>query len=141
MANPLETAQHEPETLLEICTALQVLGGVIFLLCSFSVSQTQNVGFNTILTALLYLAYPVASYWVVTRLRTPMAIGALMGGGLVICFLSFETAVYWGQLSLCEEVETTIRHYTCTQRAAYRITCFFSIIMFFLQVNNTFYNC
>lgn len=124
----------EPAALLEGMIALQVLGGLSFLICSFVVAHTENAGFNIVLTGLLNLIFALASYYALGKLKTPIIIGAVIGGGIMICFLTFMTAVYWGQLSLCEEVTASIRHYSCDQKIAYRMTCLFSVIMFLLQV-------
>lgn len=124
----------EPAALLEGMITLQVIGGLSFLLCSFVVAHTENAGFNIVLTGLLNLMFALASYYALGKLKTPIIVGAVIGGGIMICFLTFMTAVYWGQLSLCEAVTESIRHYSCDQKIAYRMTCFFSVIMFILQV-------
>lgn len=135
-SNPADLVK-EPDALLEILTAVQFVAGVAFLFCSFAVAHTWNSGFNCLLSALLFLTFPVASYYVITYRRNPMNLGAIMGGGLILCFLSFETAIYWGQLSLCEEVAFEIGHYSCSQKVAYRFVCFFGIVMFLLQLSFT----
>jgi hypothetical protein len=125
----------EPAAILEAFLALQILAGFGFLICSFVVAHTENSGFNVVLTGLLNLIYSLASYYALGKLKTPIIIGAAIGGGMMISFLSFMTAIYWGQLSLCQELDESVRHYSCDQKVAYRATCFFAVIMFLLQVS------
>ena len=124
----------DPSAILEGLIALQVLGGLLFLIFSFFVAHTENVGFNVVLTGILNLVFAVASYYSLGKLRTPIIIGVVMGSGIMISFLSFMTSVYWGQLSMCETTTITIRHYSCTNKFGYRMICFFSAVMFLLQV-------
>ena len=130
----------EPSSLLEGLIAVQVLVGSAFLICSFVVAHTENAGFNIVLTGLLNMIFALASFYSLGKLKTPIIIGAIIGAGIVISFSSFTTGVYWGQLSLCEEVTETIRHYSCDQKIAYRTTCFFSVIMFLVQVRTQLEN-
>ena len=125
-----------PAAFLEGLIALQVLGGISFMICSFVVAHTENIGFNVVLSGLLNLVFALASYYSLGKLKTPIIIGGVIGGGIMMSFSSFMTGVYWAQLSLCEAVTASIRHYSCDQKVAYRVTSFFSIIMFLLQVKD-----
>ena len=124
----------DPAAILEGLIALQVLCGLLFLIFSFFVAHTENVGFNVVLTGILNLVFAVASYYSLGKLRTPIIIGVVMGSGIMISFLSFMTSVYWGQLSMCETTTIAIRHYSCTNKFGYRMICLFSTAMFVLQV-------
>lgn len=46
--------------------------------------------------------------------------------------LSFMTAVFWGQLSRCEEL-VGVTQYSCTNKVAYGAVCAFAVILFLLQ--------
>lgn len=48
--------------------------------------------------------------------------------------LNFMTAIYWGQLSKCESVATTVAQYSCTNPDAYGAVCAFSVMMFLVQL-------
>lgn len=125
---------EEPSLLLDILLAMQMIFGSAFLICSIVVSHTENAGFNIILTGLINLAFTVAAYYSLGKLKTPMLIGSVIGAGIMISFQSIMTSIYWGQLSSCEEIKNTIRHYTCNQINAYVATSFFAVVMLFLQV-------
>jgi hypothetical protein len=131
-----EMGNKNPAAVLEGLIALQVLGGIAFIICSFVVAHTENVGFNVVLSGILNLVFAVASYYSLGKLKTPIIIGAVIGAGIMISFLTFMTSVFWGQLSLCEVVLVSVRHYSCENKFAYRMTCFFSSVMFLFQVSN-----
>lgn len=52
----------------------------------------------------------------------------------MMTLLNFMTAIYWGQLSLCESVSTSVSQYSCNNRVAYGAVCFFSVVLFLLQL-------
>jgi hypothetical protein len=60
-------------------------------------------------------------------------IGFLIGSGAMMTLLNFMTAIYWGQLSWCETIPTSVSHYSCSSRFAYSAVSFFSVVIFFLQ--------
>jgi hypothetical protein len=125
---------RDPAAVLEGLIALQVLCGIVFLICSFVVASTENVGFNVVLTGILNLVYAVAAYYSLSKLKTPMIVGGVMGAGVMISFLTFMTSIFWGQLSFCETVTESISHYSCEHKMAYSVTCFFATVMFLFQV-------
>ncbi len=57
----------------------------------------------------------------------------MCGCSAVIAFLSLLTAVYWGQLSKCETVSSSVAQYSCSQRIAYAFVCVFASILFVMQ--------
>lgn len=130
----LDLSEQDPSVLLEILLAVQIICGVAFLICSIVVSHTENAGFNVILMGLINLIFAVAAYYAVGNLKTPILVGSIIGAGIMISLQSLMTAIYWGQLSSCEETEINIRHYTCNQINAYVATSFFAVVMFLLQV-------
>lgn len=126
----------DPAAVLEGLIALQVLFGIVFLICSFVVASTENVGFNVVLTGILNLVFAVASYYSLAKLKTPIIVGGVIGAGVMISFLTFMTSIFWGQLSFCETVTESIKHYSCEHKMAYSVTCFFATAMFIFQVTN-----
>lgn len=65
----------EPISLLNLTIALQLITGTIFLLLAFSVSSTSNIGFNVVLTAVLFLIYPGIAYAMIHIWKTPLTLG------------------------------------------------------------------
>eukprot|EP01038_Epipyxis_sp_PR26KG_P007606 gene7606-10356_t len=105
-----------------------------FVICSFIVGNTSNVGFNCVLTGFLNVAFIIGSYYVTHQSKSPIAVGFLIGVSAMMTILSFMTAVYWGQLSRCEKVSYSVAHYSCTNRGAYAAVCTFSVFLFLIQV-------
>jgi len=102
-------------------------------ICCFVVAGTANAGFNAVLTALLNIAFIAGSYYVVTNSKTPIAIGFLIGSSAMMTTLNLMTSIYWGQLSKCEAVTTTVAQYSCSNPTAYGAVCTFSVMMFIVQ--------
>jgi hypothetical protein len=121
--------QWEPFTVLNALIYSQSLFGVILMIAAFSVSGTANVGFNIVLTSLLDIAYPVAAYYAINIEKSVMATGATVGAGVMMIFITLMTAIYWGNLSVCEKTSDTISGYSCSQRIGYRSICIFSILL------------
>jgi hypothetical protein len=133
-------AGMDPKAILEANIGLQFVFSSVFLICAFVVSQTWNAGFNVVLTGLIYIAYPSAAFYVLKNMCEPALIGALIGSGIMLSFISLMTAVYWGQLSDCESVSETISHYSCSQTAAYGAVSFFAVVMLLLQVGSNVFS-
>ena len=89
---------QDPAAVLEGLIALEVLGGISFMICTFIVAHTENIGFNIVLSGLLNLVFALASYYSLGKLKTPIIIGGVIGSGIMISFLSFMNGVYWGHL-------------------------------------------
>ncbi len=51
-----------------------------------------------------------------------------------MAMLNLMTAIYWGQLSLCESVSSSISHYSCSGRVAYAAVSCFSVFLFLIQL-------
>ena len=103
-------------------------------ICCFVVAGTANAGFNAVLTALLNIAFIAGSYYVVNNSKTPIAIGFLIGASVMIMLLNFMTSVYWGQLSKCQVVTSSVAQYSCSNPDAYGAVCAFSVMMFLANV-------
>ena len=118
---------------------LQLLAAIIFFASSISVADTENSGFNIVVTACLLLLYPLISYYIIGNYRKPLYIGGIIGSGIILTVLIFETSIYWGQLSLCEPVDIEINHYSCDNRIGYRFVSLFGIVVTILQFCFTAY--
>ncbi|GAB5029846.1 Hypothetical protein NocV09_00104580 [Nannochloropsis oceanica] len=105
----------------KLITAGLLLQGVFVLcytICSFVVASTANMGFNAVLTALLYIFYVAGTYHVLQRSKMPLAIGFVLGVSVMITFLSLMTAIFWGQLSNCSPGYYDVKRYSCTVAGA-----------------------
>lgn len=127
----------EPGNILNLHIFAQIANGILFVLCAFSVSHTYNAGFNVVLTAVLYFAYAGVAYYVINKDKRPVYVGGVIGGGIMIVFLSLMTSIFWGQLSVCEKVDQDIEQYSCDNKVGYRAVCLFAVIMFIIQFSFT----
>ncbi|KAM3569163.1 hypothetical protein VYU27_008728 [Nannochloropsis oceanica] len=121
----------------KLITAGLLLQGVFVLcytICSFVVASTANMGFNAVLTALLYIFYVAGTYHVLQRSKMPLAIGFVLGVSVMITFLSLMTAIFWGQLSNCSPGYYDVKRYSCTNPSAYGATCAFATLLFLIQL-------
>ncbi|EWM28982.1 hypothetical protein Naga_100737g2 [Nannochloropsis gaditana] len=121
----------------KLITAGLVTQGVFVLcytICSFVVASTANMGFNAVLTALLYIFYVAGTYHVLQRSKMPLAVGFVLGVSVMITFLSLMTAIFWGQLANCSPGYYDIKRYSCTNRSAYSATCAFATLLFLVQL-------
>jgi len=117
---------------------LSIAGEAFFALpltiCCFVVAGTANAGFNAVLTALLNIAFIAGSYYVIKNSKTPIAVGFLIGSAFMITLLNFMTAVYWGQLSKCQVVTSSVAQYSCSNPDAYGAVCAFAVLMFLVNI-------
>jgi hypothetical protein len=94
----------------------------------------DGAGFNAVLTALLNIAFIAGSYYVIKNSKTPIAVGFLIGSAFMITLLNFMTAVYWGQLSKCQVVTSSVAQYSCSNPDAYGAVCAFAVLMFLVNL-------
>lgn len=104
-----------------------------FMICSFIVASTANVGFNVVLTTLLNISFVFESYYIIHNSKTPIAIGFLIGSSIMISFLSLITFIFWIQLSKCQSVYEPIPQYSCGNTSAYMAIAVFIFILFVIQ--------
>ncbi|CAM9945766.1 unnamed protein product [Pylaiella littoralis] len=98
---------------------------VCFFVFACVVSSNANAGFNVVFTAVIYAAYAGLLAVVFNKKRAvdqgldlsiaiePMAGGVLIGMTTMMCFLSLMTAVYWGEMSGCEDDTDDVDGYSC----------------------------
>ena len=53
---------------------LEAVATLCFVICSFVVAGTANVGFNCVLTGFLYIAFIAGSYYVIENSKSPIAV-------------------------------------------------------------------
>jgi hypothetical protein len=129
-----ESTLVNPKKAMNLNLVLQLCFSVCFCLTSIFLRHFSNVGFQLIITALANITFCTGAFYVINRQPDSMSVGACLGSGVVISILSLTTALYWGELSNCEEVEVSIRKYTCDNKAAMRAMCTFAVLLFLLQV-------
>lgn len=125
---------NDKPKLLSSILGVQSLFTICFFFSSLAVSSTANNGFNVVLDALLYAMYCLGGLYVLNRSQSGLAVGFLIGVACMTTINSLKTAIFWGQLTGCEEtVDGTVPHYSCSHIGGYRAICVFSIIMFVLS--------
>ena len=133
--------QGERETLVR-ASLLQGILAFPFTICAFVVADTANAGFNVVLTAFIYIGFVAGMYYSLQMQpsRSSRTVGFLMGCSGMITILSLMTAIFWGQLSNCELLREgdEVGQYSCSNTTAYGAVCFFSSVMFVVQVATTY---
>lgn len=134
LAQKNDSALVNPKKAMNLNLVMQLGASVCFCLTSVFLRHFSNVGFQLLITALANLTFSMGAFYVINRQPDSMSVGACLGSGVVISILSLITAVYWGELSKCQEVDVSIRKYTCDSRSAMRVMCAFAVVLFMLQV-------
>jgi len=127
---------------------MPVLNALLYLECALAtilfiiamvVAHTANAGFNIVLTSIVLIVFPFISLNVLNYYKQPIYVGGVIGAGLLLTIQCLETAVFWGQLSLCEVVHSAIEQYTCDNKIAYRAISLFTIVIFMVYVAFTIF--
>ena len=89
---------------LQLFVSVHGLLTVCYAIPAFMLSKEANFGFCTVLSIFLLVVYDLLSLLVAfsdsfSELRT----GLLLGCTLVLVWINLEMAVYWGQMSGCDE--------------------------------------
>lgn len=124
------TYWSSPKGLLNANLFAQIALCGIFLL--FSLFFTTKY---LIITA-IYLAYALASFYIVNKKQEPVYVGLIIGAGAVMAILSFSQAVLRGQIAGCTISQHNVQNWSCTpilQKAMSR-SCTFAVFMFMLQL-------
>ena len=129
-----------PKKTININLVAQLAVASCICLTSIFLRHFSVVGFQLLITGLGNVLFALGSFWIVNKKPDSLSVGAALGSGVVISFVSLITAVYWGELSRCEVVDVAIRKYTCESKGAMRSLCLFSVMLFFLQVLLTSYS-
>lgn len=129
--------QHEPaymRNVLICLAAIMVVFTLPFMICSFVVASTANAGFNVVLTGLLMIIWECGSIWLMNKGPQAMSHGFLIGVSFVMFFLTFMTAIYWGQLAACDtSYNGDLSQYTCTNISAMQGVCAFAVLMWIME--------
>ena len=129
-----DSAIINPKKNMNVNLVTQLIVATCFCLTSIFLRHFSVVGFQLLVTGLLNVLFAVGTFWVINKQPDSLSVGACLGSGVIISLLSLVTAVHWGELSHCEVLSVAVRKYTCDSKDAMRVLCFFSIILFLLQV-------
>lgn len=93
----------------------QVMFTFSFLVSSFVVSSNDYAGFLVVFTGLVFAAFIGFTYYSVRKAASRTMYGVVLGGLVVLTFISLQTAIFWGQYGNCEsEVDTWAPTYAPT---------------------------
>lgn len=98
------------------------------------VSGNANQGFNVVIEALAYVFFVIAAFQVINKRQTPLAVGTIIGVSFVLVFTALMSAVFWGELSKCEDIKGNVTGYSCEQVSAMRAVCAFAVFLFLLGI-------
>ncbi|KAG5182509.1 hypothetical protein JKP88DRAFT_150813, partial [Tribonema minus] len=131
--------KHEPEYVRNVLIGLAAIMGLLtvpFAICACVVAGTAAAGAGAVLTALALLAWEAGSIALMQRGPAALSQGFLVGASLVMTALTFETAVYWGQLAQCDTYsgDVALARYSCAHRGAMRGACAFAVLIWLVQL-------
>ena len=108
----------------------------IYLFLAFDVSHTANMGLVVITCSIVFLTHSVLGFLASSLqfFKTPLWVGITLGDGIICVFLSIQSSIFWGNLSVCQSNVSTIIGYSCSQKVAYRLICIISMVLAFLQL-------
>jgi len=129
----VEANKLNPKRMMNINLAAQFLLGSAFFITSIFLARTANMGFGVVVTALTYIGFSCGGIWVINSKQDAVSVGLIIGFGAALTLMSLVTAVFWGELSRCEEIALEISKYTCDHKAAMITACIFATFMFLLQ--------
>jgi hypothetical protein len=124
----------DPITLLDTECGMQLGLSILFLFSALEVSNTANMGFNLLLSSLIFLAFPVIIHLTIHYYKYQLTVGIALGVSVYMCVLNLITSIFWINLSVCERTAYEIAHYSCTNHVGYRWIGLLSIPMLALQV-------
>ena len=114
---------------------LQLIFGFGFMISSFVVAGTANYGFNAVLTVLMLVGYLGYGLTVINKRQSEINVGILLGSSMLFTWISLATAIFWGQLSGCNEsFDGKIDHYSCSNVSGMRAVSAFAVFLFLLQL-------
>ena len=130
---------NDTPRLLSSILGLTCLTSFAFFVSACVTASTANAGFSTLLTSFLYVAFCVGGLHTVTRSPTAVSVGFLIGVSTMLCIMSLQEAIFWGQLAGCDATllgadisKNVIAQYTCSAKSAYRSVCAFAVFNFLL---------
>lgn len=112
--------------------ALQGVFAFCFAISAFVVAGNANQGFNVVIEALAFIGFVVAAFQVINKRQTPLAVGTIIGVSFVLVFTALMSAIFWGELSKCEDIKVNVDGYSCEQVPAMRAVCTFAVFLFLL---------
>ncbi|CAM9790647.1 unnamed protein product, partial [Ascophyllum nodosum] len=116
-----------------------------FFICACVVSGNANAGFNVVLTGIIYVVYVGMLGAVFNKKRSvdgaadaamaiePMVGGLLIGMTTMMCFLSLMTAIYWGEMSGCEDTDDDVTGYSCISASGMAAVSWFASLLLVAQ--------
>ena len=85
----------------------RLLPGQALLIASYFISAcfvggNNFAGFNALFLGIIYIAFTVATYYGLKVYATRVNFGIILGGSVILMFMSLQSAIFWGQYADCE---------------------------------------
>jgi hypothetical protein len=88
---------------LDATIAGQILFSTSYLISSLVVAGNDYAGFVAVLTGVLYILSTAVTYYGIRRSPNRLNYGVILGGTVILIFISLEAAIFWGQYGTCGE--------------------------------------
>eukprot|EP00612_Vaucheria_litorea_P001446 CAMPEP_0171452716 /NCGR_PEP_ID=MMETSP0945-20130129/711_1 /TAXON_ID=109269 /ORGANISM="Vaucheria litorea, Strain CCMP2940" /LENGTH=209 /DNA_ID=CAMNT_0011977435 /DNA_START=48 /DNA_END=674 /DNA_ORIENTATION=- len=130
--------RREPEYLRNVIIGMSSVMAVLtipLLICSFSVAETANAGFNVVFTGFMLIGWEIGTIMLMQRGPTALSYGFFTGSSLMMTVVTLLTSIYWGQLSQCDSTYNDIlSQFTCTHTGGMGGVCAFSVLVWLVQI-------
>ena len=73
-----------------------------YMISSFVVASNIYAGFDAVVLGLVYAGFIVTTYYGVRFTPSRTFYGAVLGGAIILCFMSLQSSIFWGQYAHCE---------------------------------------
>lgn len=122
-------------------------GQAVLIACYFIsacfVGSNSFAGFNALFLGVIYTAFTAATYYGLKIYATRVNFGMILGGSVILLFMSLQSAIFWGQYADCEsrtryllseEEHRNLSSFKlgpeCRNTSAMKSLCTFSVFMF-----------
>jgi hypothetical protein len=86
----------------------QAVFSFCFFLSAFAVAANDYAGFVAVVTAFVYSIFTGVTYYGISYRPNQTFYGATLGASIILIFLSFESAMFWGLYGSCSTYEEAI---------------------------------
>ena len=90
--------------LIDYSIIMQGILSFCFLISAFSVASNNYGGFVAVFSAFCFMSFTGVSYYGVRYKPDKVFYGAILGGSVVLVFVTFLSAIFWREYSTCSTV-------------------------------------
>jgi len=120
-----------PQQLIDITLLIQSIFIFSYLISSLFLITNLYAGFNAGFLNILLISFTVYSYYILRVAISRVSYGMVLGGSVILMFILFQSAIFWGQYSGCIPSKLYKRfEIGCTNPSAMESLSAFSVLLF-----------